>query len=725
MKPTLLCFLFVLLPILHVQIVKSERYTSKQMLTWLNRLNLTENAETKKCLPIIQGKMYPDVNFLYMFCDTTPERMIWRKSDVYSNCVGYKCWESHLTDSTRYSILNVMNTYRTSVAEGVCGPWCDKKKLRLVFELKWSTDLENLALEHQTKFCGDAVSPTSPLQSSKKKGLPKYLDDVTVTFQVEEGFQRELNLLLRTYLVENRMNDWNEKTNRFRRSLATEVGCAYLLRYGVSMKTTLNEKIISGNFGHFSCVFGSPMQFDHIEHVIPPLSSRNCALVFPELGVDRPFDYLHRSLCTVRYPSLSTNCQFSKEHTPEVYSKVCPKEAFENSETWQDKWFGLTVRFRKPPVGIGNNDVESVECNAPKLPKTYPEEGDYHNYNCTRTHEVVNKADPYSCVGWNCEHSQLTDIVRHLIWHTINSAVETIAQGLCTYLCLLPCKCNGERYCNMAERRWHWYLEQKAAERVRNCPSGNLTRNVTYPHPPFQGELPFFEEVTVVFHLKENAQQSLHEKFAKLFWSNAFQDWNEDGTFRRGNAYWMGCAIVVRPGQTDIKIPREYKVHNGIPTHMVCIFATNGEDHFWAERGSANKSCCPVCTKPPIDASCAPITKNKDHTYPHLCSLNESLNIHMNCEVNKCHKTAQPLQALTSKVPGFTLIRYLNGSFEYVFRPQPAEMSGAYITSKMCNIATLLFGIAIVMVLLVISLIYKHKEAKKYQEKAELQNNQN
>lgn len=38
-----------------------------------------------------------------------------------------------------------------------------------------------------------------------------WVDHVAVSFQVKEGLQREMRLILRTLLAENYLNDWDEK----------------------------------------------------------------------------------------------------------------------------------------------------------------------------------------------------------------------------------------------------------------------------------------------------------------------------------------------------------------------------------------------------------------------------------------------------------------------------------------------------------------------------------
>ena len=92
-----------------------------------------------------------------------------------------------------------------------------------------------------------------------------------------------------------------------------------------------------------------------------------------------------------------------------------------------------------------------------------------------------------------------------------------------------------------------------------------------------------------------------------------------DGQFRRGNALWMGCAIVVRPHQNITNMRPEFKVKNGKATHMVCIFAALQED-FVSKRGPANLDCCQMCINSSNAKHChTKMAKNLD-PYPYLCS---------------------------------------------------------------------------------------------------------
>ncbi|KAL6960127.1 Phospholipid-transporting ATPase abca1, partial [Sarracenia purpurea var. burkii] len=126
--------------------------------------------------------------------------------------------------------------------------------------------------------------------------------------------------------------------------------------------------------------------------------------------------------------------------------------------------------------------------------------------------------------------SQLTDATRLQILQLLNDARNKIAKGDCSAEeCSYPCKgCNvNVQYCNMVNVQWHWYLERKASEVVRNCPTKNRVEiELEYDDDPSQTS---YDEVTVIFDLPfYEGQLALPKTFMKLFWMNAFGDWTDD-----------------------------------------------------------------------------------------------------------------------------------------------------------------------------------------------------
>lgn len=57
--------------------IKCQRFTANEILTSLktiaNSNKFSESPETEECLPAIEGKLYPDVPYLFMSCDTNQD----------------------------------------------------------------------------------------------------------------------------------------------------------------------------------------------------------------------------------------------------------------------------------------------------------------------------------------------------------------------------------------------------------------------------------------------------------------------------------------------------------------------------------------------------------------------------------------------------------------------------------------------------------------------------
>lgn len=87
----------------------------------------------------------------------------------------------------------------------------------------------------------------------------------------------------------------------------------------------------------------------------------------------------------------------------------------------------------------------------------------------------------------------------------------------------------------------------------------------------------------------------------------------DEKTFRRSNALWIGCAIIIRPPKNSSK-PGDKPLL--IQAHLVCIYAALSK--FKSIVGNANnESCCNYC--PPTGKCRIDYTKNK-LPYTNLCS---------------------------------------------------------------------------------------------------------
>lgn len=93
----------------------------------------------------------------------------------------------------------------------------------------------------------------------------------------------------------------------------------------------------------------------------------------------------------------------------------------------------------------------------------------------------------------------------------------------------------------------------------------------------------------------------------------------------------------------------------------------------------------------------------------------------MSCNINKCEKSSEKsatfLSAWSGHIPGFTLAQGVDGTIDKQERLTADELAQLTFVRKICIIAFLLFGVAAIMVLLVVSLLYKHSLEEKYYTK--------
>ena len=65
----------MLLSALHLRMLQCQHFTSKEMLKVMKTMrNLSDSVETKECLPAVEGKLFPDIPYVFMSCDTNQDR---------------------------------------------------------------------------------------------------------------------------------------------------------------------------------------------------------------------------------------------------------------------------------------------------------------------------------------------------------------------------------------------------------------------------------------------------------------------------------------------------------------------------------------------------------------------------------------------------------------------------------------------------------------------------
>lgn len=106
----------------------------------------------------------------------------------------------------------------------------------------------------------------------------------------------------------------------------------------------------------------------------------------------------------------------------------------------------------------------------------------------------------------------------------------------------------------------------------------------------------------------------VHINFIFQIWSSRTKQ------FRRGNALWLGCAIIIQPNIKPSFMKPEYRLKDGVATYIVCVYGAPHEN-FLSTPESYKNDCCITCSHAdtwhhPCNVNS---TKNLD-PYPALCT---------------------------------------------------------------------------------------------------------
>ncbi|XP_065226422.1 uncharacterized protein LOC135849774 [Planococcus citri] len=112
-----------------------------------------------------------------------------------------------------------------------------------------------------------------------------------------------------------------------------------------------------------------------------------------------------------------------------------------------------------------------------------------------------------------------------------------------------------------------------------------------------------------------------------LLRNNSLQDFNLDGTFRRANAMFLGCALTVRNTITENNVYADIY-------HFVCVFCTKDSEMRTAYSTKENDSDCPPTS-----------FRGAEKLLPELCAVKGRHSFLMCVPYNICHweKTNRPV----------------------------------------------------------------------------------
>ncbi|XP_065211314.1 uncharacterized protein LOC135839275 [Planococcus citri] len=667
-------FLFLLY---ELKLSESELLNPREMQKVLNLTNVTNKDELSKCETTWNEKLYPEIPYVYLFCNANLEPVRNKPEGPY--CSGFDCWESQLSLVSRVEIVRIMNQYREKVSKDKCIKWCRKNKKKIIFELRWDRAIEDKAIDLIQK-CPSTMknSTTSTVTVSDGKEVTSRMDISATSFKMELGTQNELRIILWQLMSGNHLNDWDEGSSQFRRSLMHDVGCAFVVRRGVNYDTALGENVKNGIVGHIVCVYQSFLPSEQ-----PPDSTSaslsSCKSLSGYVQVDFDEYNYFPNLCRMDPQIDATvldNSAHSCAHGPKNIKNLCPSSNY-SADTWDEKFYGLIIKLVNP------SELEvTVDCNVPHDIPQFEKQGDnVYNYFCTLKEKVLIRPDNTSeCAGWDCEESHLTDITRIKILKQLNKARNLVASGQCSNECLPPCKyCNKSiHYCNMAKLQWHWFLEQKAAQLVRNCSMyyeiKTDKKKIIYEDNPFPDPVAF-EEITMVFEAppSRGGQIAIDERFAGFFWTNKTKDWSDDNQFRRGNAAFFGCSVIVRPNTGSLTTETNGSKVKRTKFHMVCIYAAL-QEKFTSVTDDQNKDpvCCPSCSGPEYETRPCPVRyQTSIDPYPALCT-SIALENTMSCQDRSYCKDQGHSKAWLEKYDGMTIYQKVDGSFERLIPKQTA-----------------------------------------------------